>query len=419
MDNNEHEHPEGEELENSLNAHDGALPTLGEMPNEDGDYSEEPPKFKGGTKSNVNKLFILLGVLVGLGGLFVGGLLLKKNFSKTEKPPAPVSVVKTTVAEDTKSLDHRKQELQAEAAKKDAEAAAEAAAELQGTAAAQPGTNAANAGTGQIPAQTSAEAEVEMREKRRMSGEVAINKGGADSAASRPAPAQVSAGGSSSLFGGGSNNSNGGFAAKLEPAVLTPRLAGTLPNTNYLLRQGTLIQCALITEIDTTLAGMTTCSVTQDIYSADGKVLLIERGSKINGQQTSALVQGQARVFVLWTRIDTPHGVTMNIDSPAAGQLGAAGIAGYVDTHFWERFGGAIMLSTIKDLSAIIVAKNSPQNGRGNNFENSQEAAEQMATKALENSINIPPTARVNAATVVNVMVARDVSFEGVYKVVK
>ena len=254
-----------------------------------------------------------------------------------------------------------------------------------------------------------------------MSGEVAINKGGTDGAASRAAPAQVSAGSSSSLFGGGGggNSSNNGFASKLEPAVLTPRLAGNLPNTSYLLRQGTLIQCALITEIDTTLPGMTTCSVTQDIYSANGKVLLIERGSKINGQQTSALVQGQARVFVLWTRIDTPHGVTMNIDSPAAGQLGAAGISGYVDTHFWERFGGAIMLSTIKDFSAILVARNSPQNSQTGNFENSREATEQMATKALENSINIPPTARVNAATVVNVMVARDVSFEGVYKVVQ
>ena len=42
-----------------------------------------------------------------------------------------------------------------------------------------------------------------------------------------------------------------------------------------------------------------------------------------------------------------------------------------------------------------------------------------MAAEALRNSINIPPTLVVLPATVVNVMVARDVSFENVFNVVE
>lgn len=39
-----------------------------------------------------------------------------------------------------------------------------------------------------------------------------------------------------------------------------------------------------------------------------------------------------------------------------------------------------------------------------------------MATEALKNSINIPPTAYINHGTRINIMVARDVDFGQVYE---
>ncbi|SUA04963.1 hypothetical protein [Neisseria gonorrhoeae] len=47
------------------------------------------------------------------------------------------------------------------------------------------------------------------------------------------------------------------------------------------------------------------------------------------------------------------------------------------------------------------------------------ESAQELATEALKNSINIPPTGFINHGTLINVMVARDVDFGGVYEVVK
>ena len=61
------------------------------------------------------------------------------------------------------------------------------------------------------------------------------------------------------------------------------------------------------------------CIVSKDVYSANGQTLLIERGSKIIGEQTSALLQGQARVFVLWNELETPTGVKVPLASPGAG----------------------------------------------------------------------------------------------------
>jgi type IV secretion system protein VirB10 len=192
-----------------------------------------------------------------------------------------------------------------------------------------------------------------------------------------------------------------------------------MPKADYLLKKGMVIPCALNTGIDTTLPGFVKCTTLTDVYSANGKTLLAERGSQLFGEQQSSLKQGQARTFVVWSRLDTPSGIFANLDSPATDQMGYSGIEGYVDTHFWARFGGAIMLSFIRDFSQNLTRVQSNSVNTAPTFNNSQQASQDMAAEALRNSINIPPTLTVLPGTVVSVMVARDVSFESVYVLVK
>jgi type IV secretion system protein VirB10 len=184
------------------------------------------------------------------------------------------------------------------------------------------------------------------------------------------------------------------------------------------LAKGSFIDCVLETRIDSTVPGMTSCIVTRNIYSDNGKVLLIERGSKITGEYQSDMKQGQARIFVLWNRIKTPHGVTVNLDSPGTDPLGGSGMPGYVNRHFAERFGAAILLSMIDD--AFATAANLAQKSRDNQtivYQSTSSSANDMATEALRHTINIPPTLYKNQGERINVLVARDLSFEGVYDV--
>lgn len=215
---------------------------------------------------------------------------------------------------------------------------------------------------------------------------------------------------------GGDLGGSGGMAEMLTPTRTGMRSAGMLGNRNFILAKGSFIDCALQTRLDSTVPGMTSCVITRNIYSDNGKVLLIERGSTVTGEYKANMRQGMARIFVLWSRIKTPNGVVIPLDSPGTDQLGGAGVPGYIDTHFWQRFGGALMLSLVDDVARGITNNTSSGNNQFN-FNSTGDATQNMAAEALKNTINIPPTLYKNQGEQVGIFVARDLDFSSVYDV--
>ena len=57
--------------------------------------------------------------------------------------------------------------------------------------------------------------------------------------------------------------------------------ASLLVDRSYFITQGTFLNCALETAISSDVPGMTACRLTDDVYSTDKKVLLLEKGSKL------------------------------------------------------------------------------------------------------------------------------------------
>ncbi len=202
------------------------------------------------------------------------------------------------------------------------------------------------------------------------------------------------------------------------PTRKTVETATRRGNTSLMLIKGTNIPCVLKTKIDSTYQGFTVCQVSKDVYSSNGKMLLIERGSSVFGEQNIQIKHGQARVYVIWQKIETPKGVSVNVDSPATGQLGEMGVEARVNNHFGKRFGGAIMLSLIQDtISNASTHLQKKQSENQTTIDNTSSTMQDMATKALENSINIPPTAIVHQGTLINILVNRDMDFTSVYGV--
>ena len=120
--------------------------------------------------------------------------------------------------------------------------------------------------------------------------------------------------------------------------------AGRLPDRNLLITAGTSVPCVLQTAMDSTTPGYVTCVLSRDAWSDNGAVVLMERGTRVLGEYRGGLQQGRRRLFVLWTRAVTPTGVAVALASPAADALGRSGFDGVIDTRFWDRFGGALLL---------------------------------------------------------------------------
>ena len=96
--------------------------------------------------------------------------------------------------------------------------------------------------------------------------------------------------------GGGSRNA---LADSLNPTATPSATANRFANRNLLLAKGTVIQCSLKTRIETQVAGMVACTTLRDVYSDNKKVLLLERGSTVEGEYQSAAEMGATRIFVL------------------------------------------------------------------------------------------------------------------------
>lgn len=212
------------------------------------------------------------------------------------------------------------------------------------------------------------------------------------------------------------DNSFGSLGKALQATRATGVAATTLENPNLTITQGTFIDCILETAIDSTEPGMTRCELPRDVYSTDGRVLLLPRGSRLVGQyQAGQLRQGQKRIFVVWTRVETPDGVLINLDSPSTDDLGRSGVNGRIDNHFIARFGAALLVSVVNDLANYEVAKQSKGGGTQLNFSSTTEESNNLASIIAQNTINQPPTLYKNQGGHIGVFVARDLYFGNVY----
>lgn len=195
--------------------------------------------------------------------------------------------------------------------------------------------------------------------------------------------------------------------------------AGYLGDRSLTMPKGTTFMCSLKTRVITATSGFAGCQVQRNVFSDDGKVVLAERGSHLDGEYRVVQVRpGVTRIPVLWTRIRMPNGVTVDLDSPATGALGESGIGGYVDNRWPERIGAALMLSLIQDAVQGATKSDGVSGGSTVVLSNTSGTGSKLAEKILESTINIPPLIYSNQGSVVGVYVARDVDFSKVYGLV-
>jgi type IV secretion system protein VirB10 len=185
--------------------------------------------------------------------------------------------------------------------------------------------------------------------------------------------------------------------------------ATMMRNRATTVAQGTLIPAVLESALDSTRPGPARALVQRDVRGFDGATVLIPRGSRLIGEYRADLQPGQNRALVMWTRLVRPDGVTIAIGSPAADPLGRVGIKGKVNSHFFEKFGAAILQSSL-DVGVNLAS----QIGGSPLVVATLPGALQQSTSPLTSGTQIQPTLRVRQGTAISVFVARDLDFTSV-----
>jgi type IV secretion system protein VirB10 len=200
-------------------------------------------------------------------------------------------------------------------------------------------------------------------------------------------------------------------AANNRPDTVTSRLEGVTgrfaPTNSYIVRDratvvlpGRNIPCVSNDEIDTSLPGLVTCTVTRDVYGDDATTVVVGAGATAVGQYRGKLENGQTRIFIVWNELQD-RGQVIDLDSPGVDGLGRSGVDGDNDTRFFERYKGALLVSLMQGVL-------SRATGNGQIVAQSTQSA--LGT-SLSQEANIPPITRVPRGTVMNIRIARPLRF--------
>ena len=200
------------------------------------------------------------------------------------------------------------------------------------------------------------------------------------------------------------------FSARVGNEEVEVATARRMTGLDRLVPQGAIIGAVMETALNSDLPGFARATVQRDVRSFDGSAVLIPAGSRIIGQYKSGVAQGASRVFVLWTRLIRPDGVSIELASPAVDELGRGGIGGKVNRHFLQRFGGAILTSV---LSGGISAATAALSSGSTVIVGSAGQATGLASQATQ-SPDIPPTITTRQGAAVRIFVARDLDFSRV-----
>ncbi len=211
-------------------------------------------------------------------------------------------------------------------------------------------------------------------------------------------------------------STNAAFAN--QGSVVSAEHAYKIPHPKYTIASGEFIHAELETAISSNLPGMVRAVITRPVYAYVGEAPLIPAGSRLIGQYSSAILQGQDRVMVIWNRIILPNGIAVNVNSPGADELGRAGQgADSINTHFFKRFGEAVLLSVIgAGVANYGISSGDQYNSAADYRMAIAESFQQSAQASLQGTLAIKPTLHVYQGAEINVFVAHDLSFYNVLR---
>ena len=187
---------------------------------------------------------------------------------------------------------------------------------------------------------------------------------------------------------------------------------GDVSNT---IVQGTIISAILETAINTELPGNIRAQVMRPVYSFDGQNVLMPAGTRLIGTYNSEISIAQKRVLIAWNRAITPEGKSVKLAATGIDRLGRGGQEGNVDSRFGQRFGTAVLITSIAAIPSFLANEDANGNtSTGAATGVAQDVSDDLkdtTEDVLEDYLKLPPIIRIPQGTPLNVLVNQDLDF--------
>lgn len=188
------------------------------------------------------------------------------------------------------------------------------------------------------------------------------------------------------------------------------------PLSPYQVMAGSIIPGILLSGINSDLPGQIVGQVSQPVFdSVSGQHLLLPQGTKVIGTYDSAIVYGQERVLIVWTRLILPNGNSLSLEGmPGIDLSGYAGLKDRANNHYGRLLTGVVLGSILG--AGVQMAEGSKDSidpsfsqlaaeGAARNINN---AGQQITRKNL----NIQPTIEIRQGMRFSVFVTKDLILE-------
>ncbi|MFK5977546.1 MAG: TrbI/VirB10 family protein [Rhizobiaceae bacterium] len=190
-------------------------------------------------------------------------------------------------------------------------------------------------------------------------------------------------------------------------------VAQKIPFMSNTIVEGTFIHAALETAIDSSLPGSIRAVVIMDVYSMDGRAVLMPKGTRLIGTYSSITSLAQKRTLVVWTRAITPDGLSFEMAAAGSDSLGRSGLTGKVDTHFFARFGSAALISVVAAIPTILASETGASSTTTDTLQNVGGDFSSAFSETVSDYLKIAPTIKIKQGGEITVITSQNIVIFG------
>lgn len=230
---------------------------------------------------------------------------------------------------------------------------------------------------------------------------------------------------------GGSFLTRGGAAEQKQPlqakvsvqvsmkdkSYAAPMVLSSYPvDRSFILTEDRTIAAVLLDGINSQIPGSVRAMVSEDVFGADNRYKLLEKGDVVLGRYEPTKKVGETRINVSFYRIiRAADGAEIysagTAFAYAADKMGRAGVVGEVDNRNWERYGLAFSTSLIGGLAGLGKAK-VKEDEYEEFWSRLSDNTTEITTKILEQYMNIAPIITIAQGEPILIRLASDITLK-------